>query len=281
MSSTDVVDPVDLGTDVATQQDEVAALIKAQQAEEYGDDDLLQTPILKIGQALTREVQDGEAEAGEFIETLTNESLGTSVEFIPCYYNRGRFASDDDRAYVAFTSTIPDSWEDLKGVGAEHIGQPFGEHPEAEEVFKTRVRNKEIPWGHGPKISTTHNFTGLVIVEGEDGPELRPARLSLQRTNVPAARKINTLLNMTLGSKPFWDVVLKLSTTKKQWDKNSSFVINPSDVKIVRKTDAAEKAEGANLALAVVHGRTTSVGAEDVLDERPAEPAANGGLAVD
>lgn len=266
----------DKGTELSV-QDQIAAEIQAQQATEYGDDDLLQTPILKVGQPLTKEVSEGDAEPGEFINTLTNESLGTKVEVIPCYYNRGRFASDDDRAYVAFGATIPDNWEPL--VGAEWVGKPFAEYPEAEETYKAQVNNKEREWGHGPLVSTTHNFTVLIVGDGEDA-DLQPARLSLKRTDVPAARKINTLLNMTLRGKPFWDVVLSLSTTKKQFDKNASFVINPSDVRQVRKTTADEKELGAQLAQAVTHGRTVAAGAEDALQDKPAEPDAGGGLAV-
>lgn len=273
--STDLA--VSESSDLAT-QDAVATAVRASQQEEYGDDDLLQTPILKVGQALTKEVQEGNAEPGEFINTLTNETLGTAVEVIPVYYNRGRFASDKktERAYAAFSATIPDHWEPL--VGAEWVGEPFSEYPEAEEVFKAQVKAKEREWGHGPTVSTTHNFTVLVV--GEDG-DLQPARLSLKRTDVPAARKINTLLNMTLNGKPFWDVVLSLSTTKKAFGKNSSFIINPSDIRSVRKTEPDEKELASQLALAVISGRTTSEGAEEALDDKPAEPKAAGGLAID
>lgn len=272
---------VDTGTDLAV-QDAIAAEIRAAQAEEYGDDDLLQTPILKVGQALTKEVQDGEAEPGEFINTLTNESLGDEVEFIPTYYNRGRFASDQDsgRAFTAFGATIPDHWEPL--VGSEWVGEPFTEYPEAEETFKAQVNSKQREWGHGPLVSTTHNFTGFVIVKNEEGEdELQPVRLSLKRTDVPAARKISTLLHMTLGNKPFWDVVLRLSTARKETKGKASYIISPSDIRVLRKTSAEEKEQGAQLALAVKNGRTVSSNSEEALADKPAEPDAGGGLAID
>src|SRR5690349_14744664 len=122
-------------TDLAVATPEELQLLQEQQASEF-DSDLLQTPILKIGQPLTREVSNGDAEAGEFINTLTGEGLGDSLGFIVSYYQKGRFAVDRDtnRAYVAFGATIPDAWEDL--VGAEFVGTRFDEHPDAEETYK-------------------------------------------------------------------------------------------------------------------------------------------------
>jgi hypothetical protein len=255
-----------------------AAQVAAAQAEEY-DDDLIHTPILKIGQGLTREVQEGDASPGEFINTLTSEGLGDTIDFVCAYYNKGRFASDKDsgRAYVAFQSTIPASWEPL--VGAEWVGENFTEYPEAEEMFKAAVNAKEREWGHGPLVSTTHNFTGLVLVEVEkDVVEPQPVRLSLKRVDVPAARKITTLQRTILRNKSPWDVVLRLTTTKKEFGKNAAYIINPADVKVHRQSTDEEKIIASEIALAVMGGRTRTTGAEDA--DRPTEPADTGGLAV-
>lgn len=275
------------GTDVALKDSDqelvdasnaVAEQLAAAQEAEY-DNDTLSTPILKVGQALTAEVTAGDAEAGEFINTLTGETLGDAVEFIVSYYNKGRFASKDNRAYVAFGSEIPDTWADL--VGEEWIGSPFAEHPDAEETYKQRVNDKEIEWGKGPLISTTHNFTGYVIGEDEDGDaDYQPVRLSLKRTDKKAAEKINTLHRMKLRNKPKWDAVLSLATAKKAFGRYESFIIDPAKIKIVRDTTPEEKALGAELALAVSAGRTRSEGAEDALTDRATEPTADGALAV-
>lgn len=240
----------------------------------------MSTPILKVGQALTKEVTEGDAVAGEFINTLTSEGLGTTVEFVNAYYNRGRFASDREtnRAFVAYESTIPDHWADL--LGEKYVGTPFSEHPDAEEEFKRACNAKERDWGKGPLISTTHNFTGLVLVETgeEDEPiSLQPARLSLKRTDVPAAKKILTLQRLTLRGKPPWDIVLRLSTIRKASGEYSSFVINPSDLKKVRDTTSEEKELASQLALAAAQGRVKSVG--DDTDVATA-PASRGGLDV-
>lgn len=260
--------------------DETAAAIAAAQAAEYGDEPL-QTPILKIGQGLTREVAEGEAEVGEFINTLSGASLGTVVEFVVAYYNRGRFASEkkSGRAYVAFGATIPASWEPL--VGEEFVGTPFSEYPEAEEQFKAAVNAKEREWGEGPLVSTTHNYTGLVLVEDEDGVvEPEPVRLSLKRIDVPAHRKLSTLLRAVLRNKPTWDKVVRLATYSRDFGRNTAYTIDPTGVRFVRDTSPEERAYAAEVAQAVLAGRTVSADAEAAVEDKPAEPKADGGLEV-
>lgn len=254
-------------------------LILAQQESEF-DSGLIQVPILKVAQALTREVQQDEAEPGDFINTLTGESLGTKVEFIVSYYQKGRFAANDEsKAFVSFDDVIPEAWAPL--VGEAFVGTPFSEHPDAEETYKERVNAKEIEWGKGPLISTTHNFSGYAIssaVEGEDeGDNLVPVRLSLKRTDVPAARRIITLKRATLRNKPFWDVVFELSTERKGFTKGSSYVVN---VKLGRKTTDEERLLARELAEAVMGQRVQDNSAEAEAHVAPVEPDAAGGLAV-
>lgn len=260
--------------------------LRAQQEEEFDGGDFA-VPILKIGQPLTKEVQDDNtpAQAGDFINTLTGDSLGTEIEFIVSYYQKGRFAVDrkTDRAYVAFGDTIPEAWGDF--VGESFVGTRFDAHPDAEERYKERVNNKEIEWGKGPAISTTHNYTGLAIVavrDEEDQPtdevELQPVRLSLQRTNMPAVRKINSLRQMSLRApKMFWDRVFVFSTEKKQFTKGTAHLLTP---RLGRATSDAEKTAAVELSLAVAAGRVSDNSSSDSAADKPSEPAAKGGLGL-
>lgn len=263
------------GTNVALPED-VQALL-AQQEEEF-EEGLFTTPILKIGQPLTREVQNDQAEAGEFINTLTGDGLGDKIGFIVAYYHKGRLAVDDDgRTYVAFQDTIPEQWEDF--VGEEFVGTPFTEYPDAEEQFKARVNRKEIAWGSGPAVSTTHNFTGLAIVPAVEGEEddRQPVRLSLKRTDMPSVRKLMTIKRAVLRNRPFWDIVFDLSTEKNTYGKGSAFNLA---VKQGRATDAVEREEATALAQAVIAGRTVDNFASDSAQDAPVEPDAKGGLEV-
>lgn len=263
-------------------QEELAAL-QAQQEQEFGDLKVM-TPILKIGESLTREVQAGDAEVGEFINTLTGESLGDKIEFVVSYYQQGRLAHDKKagRTYVAFTHEIPEAWADF--VGEEFVGTPFSEYPDAEEQFKQRVNAKEIEWGTGPLISTTHNFTGLAIVpvldeEGEPTGEndLQQVRLSLKRTNTSSAKKIVTLYR-SWRNRPFWEKVFEFGTQKKDYASGPSHLLT---VKVSRNSTDEEKLAAAELAQAVAAGRVQDNAAAAESQERPAEaPDAAGGLAV-
>lgn len=262
-------------TDLVTTGSAELEQLQAQQEQEF-DNDLFQTPILKIGQPLTREVQAEQAEPGEFINTLTGDALGDKLGFIIAFYQKGRFAADRDsgRAYVAFGDTIPEAWEPL--VGEEFVGTPFAEYPDAEERYKARVNAKEIEWGKGPLVSTTHNFTGLAIVagpEGSDEPdELQPVRLSLQRTNMPAVRKLLTLKKASLRNRPFWDKVFDLGTEKRNFDRGAAHLLT---VRLGRDTTAEERLAAVELAQAVVQGR---VSANDAAGEdKPVEPDSKGG----
>lgn len=275
MSKTEVAKTTE--TALSVTDEELQALIDQQDSE--FDDSLIQTPILKIGQGQSREVVDEQAEPGEFIDTLTGEGIGNAIGFIVSYYQRGRFAADDDgRAYTAFGDTIPPHWEDL--VGPNYVGTPFDEYPDAEEKFKAAVNAKEREWGSGPVVSTTHNFTGYAVIpalEEDEEDELRPVRLSLKRTDVPAARKWLTIKRSTLRGVPFWDKVFDLTTEKNKYSKGAAFNLV---VKVGRDTTPAERQLGVELAQAVAAGRAVDNQAGDSAKDKAAEPDAQGGLGV-
>jgi hypothetical protein len=242
----------DTNNELAVTPDSDLEALLAQQETEFSSD-VLTVPILKVGQALTKEVKAGDAEEGEFINSLTGEGLGNQIGFIVAYYQEGRFAATKDgKAYVAFGNLIPERWEPF--VGAEWVGTPFSEYPEAEEQFKAAVNAKEREWGSGPAVSTTRNFTGFALVPGlEAGDEelLLPVRLSLKRTDVPAANKMISLKTM-LRLRTFWDIVFDLTTAIKPSGSHESYVVK---VKQGRPTTDDEKMQAVALAQSVVSQR--------------------------
>lgn len=262
-------------------QDATQAIMAAQ--EEESAEITVRVPILKVCQGLTAEVKAGDAEAGEFLNTLTGESLGTKVEFIVAYYQPGRSASDkkSGRYYVSVgESLIPESWADL--VGEEFVGTPFDEYPDAEEQYKARVNRGDIEWGSGPLVSTTYNYTGLVVVpvlddEGKDTGEtdLQPVRIGFLRTTKSAHEKIQMLKKAALRNRPFWDIVFEFSTKEREFGRNSAFVVN---VKQSRRTNDEEKALAVEVAQAVLGGRVDAN--EEASQDKTVAPDAKGGLDV-
>lgn len=249
----------------------LAAELAAENAGELDERDL-QIPLLKIGQALTTEVSEGDARAGSFINALTREDLGTEVEFVVAAFRKGRFDHGDrnkgKRARKAYgVKNVP--WTD-----DPFAGRPFTEHPDAEEKYSERVNNGDLEWGKGPRISTTFDFTGYVIPEDPDETPI-PVVLSLMRKNKRAAQKWVTILSAVLRNR-YWDAVFTLSTEKQNGDSGQYYTIT---VKQGRKTTPAEKQEAMLLADRVRKLNVEVVGEDD--DTKPAvEPDAAGGMAV-
>lgn len=266
--STDVATTAKAG-EVAEISDIEAALIADNQASLDAAD--LVIPMLKVGQPLTDEVSSGDASPGEFINALTREGLGNKIEFVVAGYAKGRFrpsGGPGERVKVAYnTNTVP--WTD-----DPFNGLPFSEHPDAEEKWRERSNAGEIEWGDGPPIRTTYNFTGYIVSDGEDEPI--PVRLSLMRTNAPAARKWATILNAVLRGR-YWDSVFEVSTEQTKGERGNYYTVT---VKQARKTTPEEKQRAVELAV-ILKNQTVRVAGEDALEEKPgAQPEAAGGIEV-
>src|ERR1044072_3311414 len=194
-------------TELATREAQEAA-IAAQQEASIDNEDLL-VPMLKVGQKLTKEVDAGNADEGEFINTLLGEGVGSSIGFIIVDHHKGRAAQDrkNNRYYVSDDfETIPETWNDF--VGENFVGTPFSEHPDADEQFRAAVNAGEKEWGQGAPIKTTHIYTGYAVVSAEEGSEdeveLQPVRLSIKitnRDNKNTVSTINSLKQMKLRNK--------------------------------------------------------------------------------
>lgn len=153
-------------------------------------------PAIKLTHSLTREVQDGDVQAGLYINSLTKQVYGDDVPFVVCGIYKGRFFSDDRGTFVARGDVAPSNWPE------EYAGQPFADIPDAEEQWKVKA-NEGGEWGSGPPIATTHNFVGFVVGDESD----LPLRLSLMRSSKPAADKLKTLV---VSLRAPWDRVFQL-----------------------------------------------------------------------
>jgi hypothetical protein len=270
-------------TDLATIEEQERA-IAAQQESTIDQEDLL-VPMLKVGQKLTKEVDAGNAEEGEFINTLLGEGVGTQIGFIIVDHHKGR-ALQDKRLKRYFVSddfdTIPASW--VESVGETFVGTPFSEHPDADETFRAAVNAGEKEWGSGAPIKTTHIYTGYAIVSAEEDSdeetELQPVRLSIKitnRDNKNTVSTINSLKQMKLRNKPFWDRVFDLSTVKKSYGGGDAFAIQ---AKLGRTTTPEEREAAMELYHATMSGRVTDNSAKVETDEDASKVDARGGLAV-
>jgi len=215
-------------------------------------------PVVKLTQQLTKEVTSGDVESGHFLNALTGEDYGTSVDLVICHYYKGRFYSprDEDQSYVANGAVAPSSWPE------KYANQAFADLPDAEENFRARVNAGEEQWGSGPPITTTHNYIGYV----PENPDL-PVRLSLMRSSAPAADKINTLL--LFGGGTPWAKVIHLEA-KSRSDKQDRpyFVVQASQA---GATDADQRERAQELAR-LAQERSAELPAEGEESGKAAKP---------
>lgn len=270
--STEVAKAEEASTEIEAVSAEEQALIDANAAEANPDEFTI--PLLKVAQPLTNEVSEGLASPGDFVLSLTGESFGDEVEFVVAGKSTGRFkpAKKGDRDSRTLVADGPIcEWP-----GDPHFGEPFSEHPDAQEQYSARVNSGQQAWGSGPPIQTTANYTGFVV-----GSEV-PVRLSVRKTNKHAnavVKKWNTILDAVLRGK-FWDQVFVLTTTQEQnADGDRYFVLS---VKQGRKTTPAEKQEAIRLATVLrSNANVRTVGEDGDATAQPATaPEAAGGAEV-
>lgn len=268
MASTEVEERQ--ATDLAPLSDQEQALAAAAKAEI--DRSTLVLPALKLTQSLTKEVQDGDVQAGHFINSLTGEDYGDQVEIVISSLFTGRFYSDEDnRAYAAQGEVAPDNWPE------EYAGQRFVDIPDAEERWKVDTNNGDHPWGKGPPISTTHNFVGFVVAEN-GLEETLPVRLSLMRTNNPAAAKLKTLIYSLRAP---WDRTFVLKAKKAVSNDRPYYAVEV--VQGGRVTDEQRQAAvdlASSFQNAVAQGDVELAGDEESKPGRAKPKKAEGGLDV-
>lgn len=187
-------------------------------------------PALKVTNGQTREVQDGKAEQGHLVNSLTGEDYGTEVEFVISALFDGRFYSDDSGSYATSDLVAPSNWPE------QFRGKAFADIPEGEERWKDDSNADVHPWGNGPPISTTHNFVGYVV-----GHEEMPVRLSLMRTGNKAAQKLNTLI---FASRAPWDRTYKLSVVRDTNPKGKVYFRLDADMGGITSPDLRSRAAG-------------------------------------
>lgn len=259
--------PESTSTEVATISADEQALINANQGEANPDEFVI--PLLKLTQALTKEVTEGEARAGEFYLPLTSENFGSEIELIVAGKGKGRFKAGKkgQRTLVANdTSIVP--WQD-----DPFFGQPFAEHPDAEETYSKNANEGKHPWGSGPPIQTTMNLTGFIA--GYDVP-LRFSMKLANKFTKGEARKAATLLDAVLRGR-YWDKTLILKATPQANSEGQSFY--NAAVSLGRATTPEERQAAVQLATIL---RSSVIREEgDHADTKSAvAPDAQGGLGV-
>jgi hypothetical protein len=233
-------------TELDVSADELQSLIDADRAQEA--DDALSVPLLKVGQGLSKAVQNGKVANGQFYNTLNFETYEQPVPFVVASYERGRFWSPEgeNRGFRApHQGVIP--WADHPD-----YGKTFAESGDTEENWTTEWKQQR------PPISTTYEFTGLIV-----GASEIPVRLSLMSTSAKTGKTLRQLLR--LDRQP-WDHTYNLTASRREGRKGDYYVV---EVEQADKPDEAVQLQAAKLYLAVKRQGAEAVDG----DEAPATPA--------
>ena len=253
----------DASAELASLQSEAAEL-----AQGFKDDispDEIALPLIKLAQALTDEVQQGKAKAGEFINSITGKSYGNELEFVVVDRFKGYFFSKKGSpkgwAARADQDVVPDSWPE------EYAGKRFSDLDDIEPNFKALVNAGAREWESGPPISSTHNYIGFV--KGE--PQV-PVRVSLMRTSAPAAISINTLLKLQQAQ---WDCYIKLGVEENvNSSGQKSHKVTASEGE---PTDDAAKVEAIRMAVAIKNAKSVALVGDEEADAQVVTPEAGKG----
>lgn len=173
-------------------------------------------PLLRMVQPMSKAAEDGNAKAGEFVNSLTGENYGSELSFIVAGHFYGVSYSNRDKDFFAAIpggadTRIPTNWPH------PDAGKTFGESDGFEDRFKELVNNGTLSeWGDGPDFSITYNFVGYL-----PGDSSMPLRLSLMRTSAPAAKK---LLSLTGLDRFPWGHNYTVSTRKVEENGNRYWV---------------------------------------------------------
>lgn len=230
-------------------------------------------PAVNLTQQLSRAVVDGDAPAGNFVNTLTGENYGDDVEFVVVKFFYGRFYSDKEtnQAYAATGDIAPASWPE------QYRGQAFVDLADAEERYKEWANEEGNEWGKGPKISTTYNFVGFLVPLPDAGNAI-PVRFSLMRSNAKAAHKIITLIEFASAA---WDQTISLEAEARESNNRPYFV---ATAKQGRQSTAEERRAALVLADVISRSQAALVGDEDssakAQERKRAAASSEGALAV-
>lgn len=250
------------------------ALVAAAKAGLETDISQIRIPFVKIGQSLTKEVKARDAEEGDWINGLTGEVYGRSVHLVIVDAFKGRFWKDKKTNDTYTTgkgeAVIPEHWPHPES------GKFFADAEDAEEQYRAAVRANEKDWGSGPGISTTYNFVGLLLVEGEDGEtELQefPVRISLMRSSAKAGRNLETMLHLNRAP---WDQVYELETRDATSSRGEPYM--NVTVKQLRKTTPEERQVAVGVAQLVHTSDAVAYDGEVEEDAPKAPPKSKGGI---
>jgi hypothetical protein len=158
-------------------------------------------PRIKLAQAMSDEVSNGNAAPGEWLNTLSGQSYGTQFEFVPIsvWKSRTYFAENRDDSPICRSA---DAFTSIDG----------------HKCLIECPHNKAWEWVNGtpPRCTMGYNYLVMPIVD------TFPAITTLMKTSFKAGKALNTLL--IAARCPAWHWVYEFYSVKESNPRGTYYV---------------------------------------------------------
>lgn len=170
--------------------------------ENVGISDLTR-PFLKLAQDKTEQLGNNGLKVGQFFNTTSGKVYGPEVELHVIVAAVGQMRFGKYGSGDGILCQAPDGFKALEAKGKNDKGKPTADCGEC-------VLGKWVD-GEAPACNRQYRF--LVLVPGESAPQ----QLTLQRTQMPAARKLGSILKMSDVNAWAHKIKLIAKKTDKNW----------------------------------------------------------------
>jgi len=194
----------------------------------------MQIPRAKLAQGTTREVKEGTAQIGHFINSISGQDYGDSIEFIASTLLKQRFKFTSDGMFDCVSFDLV--------TGSKHGSCGDCNYKE----FQTENGEKKE---RGPECGTVFAYLGI-IVKGEDFID-GPLVFGISGTSTPIAKRLNTIFKMAKCNR--WERRISFSSVLKEdgnnsWQKLTMEVLGqPSPDLMKLAFDAYKFSQGKNI----------------------------------
>ena len=212
-------------------------------------------PYLKLAQPMTKEVQDRQVEAGQYINSLTGEVYGGEFEILPLGYFHWRRLFDEERTVQCASNDAITGYGDPGGLCRNCFFSWW--HVERNGLPKMKIdnigtfRSKKEDKLIAPPCNEQHVFVVMIL----QAQLAVPSALVFQRTSFGLGERFGSLVAMAPS-----DTVYRLYTSKQESKKGTWWL---PQFKMARRATADEIAEMLKI-------RTSISNAEVEVDETAA-----------
>lgn len=212
-------------------------------------------PRVRLLQPISPEVVDRKGNAGDFINSMTGETL-KEMDILIFWYLKSR---------LLFNRALPGG--NNEGIACRSVdgkvsldGKKCGGCPATMWDTLTEEQRRQGQKSRGPECDTVHNFPCLIL--NSNTPEL-PISLSLRRTSANQAKQLISLVKLSRIN--WWNTIFRVTSKLTRNDRGAFYVY---EVKTARPATEDERKKGEMFYRGLATGRKLVVHEEEKDDFR-------------